>query len=48
MHIAKNIARKCAKFHIDWRGISVLNIDYKICSRQTNKQEEVNLKMTLL
>jgi hypothetical protein len=29
---------KCAKFQIEWTGRSVLNIDYKICSRQTDRQ----------
>jgi hypothetical protein len=35
---------KCAKFQIDWTGRSVLNIDYKICSRQTNKQTSSEVK----
>jgi hypothetical protein len=25
---------KCSKFQMDWTGRNVLNIDYKICSRQ--------------
>jgi hypothetical protein len=48
LHALSATLRKCAKFQIDWTGRSVLNIDYKICRRQTNKQQEVKLKRSVV
>jgi hypothetical protein len=47
IHALSPTLRKCAKFEIDWTGRSVLNIDYKICSRET-KRQEVKLKRSVV
>jgi hypothetical protein len=51
IHALSPTLRKCAKFQIDWAGRSVLNIYYKICSRQTDRQtdrQEVKLKRSVV
>jgi hypothetical protein len=40
MHALSPFLRKCAKFQIDWTGRGVLNIDCKICGRQTSSEVE--------